>query len=255
MNSRHTFLVLYWNIWVNLQDGSRGNGELIASRLGDIIAQNSPDIVGLNEVFMSPQNTSPIVSLLEKVGYFVHFTDFGYLSKQRVMGSVFASKNKIENITEHKLGKSILSRRPGFNRFEPRLIEASVTLRNKRVTFIVAHLLALMPADLKVHLRQRKEFIKLLADIDNKNMIVGGDFNEYKYLSSILGIPHGFRRKTGTFLSPTWRLNGKSRNIMFANFDNLLWRGHSDIELTDFKVLKMYPSDHAPMLGTFTIND
>ncbi len=249
------FTVLFWNLWFEMQDGSRGDGKVLKQRLEKIIEDYSPDLFGLNEVFANLNtDESPILELLEKSGYNVHFCEFGQTAHGWSVGSALATKRKLKRVAEHHFGPNTHSRRKLFKDHQSMLLEGRVDVGGTEITILVNHLCALNPVDFGTHLRQRKGLRKTINSIKAKNLIIGGDYNETKYLASWPRTPKNFKRHTGKLFAPTWRLNGKKRYLLFANLDNLLYKTDGNLVLQSFSLLDRWPSDHSPLLAKFEIN-
>ncbi len=237
-----------------MQDDSRGDGTKICKKLEQLITEYNPDVFGLNEVIINRQTkTSPLLELLKKSGYHIHFASFGAISAGVEIGSVFASRKKVQRISEHPLGNDTYWLKRDWHDFRLQLVEANIDVGGTPISVFVNHFVVLRPGNWRRHLRQREKYHRLIKSVHERNVIIGGDFNEFKWLLSGLDRLTGFQRKTGTFLNPTWRWNGQKRLIVRANYDNIFYKTSSRLNLKHFRVLDMHPSDHAPLLAVFSV--
>ncbi|HSX32329.1 MAG TPA: hypothetical protein VLF43_03640 [Candidatus Saccharimonadales bacterium] len=83
--------------------------------------------------------------------------------------------------------------------------------------------------------------------------IIGGDFNQFKFMPRMWGAKSIYHRATGTLFNPTWRLIGKIPLVQ-ANYDNIFWTKCDTLQLEEFKVLGRHPSDHAPLIARFALS-
>jgi endonuclease/exonuclease/phosphatase (EEP) superfamily protein YafD len=84
-----------------------------------------------------------------------------------------------------------------------------------------------------------------------KATIIGGDFNQFKFMPRLWKSRQHYHRATGSLLNPTWRLMGKLP--IQANYDNIFWTKCGVLNLEEFKVLDRNPSDHAPLIARFSV--
>ncbi len=249
-----TLTIIFWNTWFHVQNGQRDNGQQLLRRLGYLIQEHEPDVLGLNEVLVSRHDgSSPVIDYLKSNGYFCHFAVISSIDADWLVGNLFASKNKPVSITEHVLGIDTQARRRGYDNCDVKAIQGTIRIGDASITILVNYLCSLLPADWGTHIAHRRNYEKLVGSIKNKNLIVGGDFNETKYMLPWLRLPRHLQRKTGTLFNPTWRLNGQKKYLAFANYDNMLYRKDGQLKLHTFKVLNRQPSDHAPLLAVFEV--
>lgn len=246
--------VIFWNAWYHIQDGSRGDGTEVCARIHELIGQYSPDCFGLNEVAVNrTTGYSPIIELLRSQGYAVHFSPFSPVSDQWAVGSVFASRRQPKHVIEHRLGRDTQAERRGYADCTVKAIEAHLEVKGQPVIILVNYLSSLAPLDWRTHITHRKSYDLLLGRLRHDNLIIGGDFNETKYMISWLRTKKGLTRKTGSLFNPTWRWNGERKRIAFANYDHLLYASKGGLRLENFAVMNRWPSDHSPLLGVFSI--
>ena len=112
---------------------------------------------------------------------------------------------------------------------------------------------SISPLDWAAHRKHRRSYEQMVSGLWDQNSIIGGDFNEPKYLLPWLRVPHYLEHRTGSLCNPTWRWNGSARMLASANYGHLLWTNDGDLTLREFKVLPRQPSDHAPLLGIFEV--
>jgi endonuclease/exonuclease/phosphatase (EEP) superfamily protein YafD len=248
------YTIIYWNTWFEMQDGSRGDGTSINQRLGKLIVEYSPDAFGLNEVFANTKTgESPLLEFLKKAGYNTHFCEFGQTANGWSVGSALATRQKLKRVVNHQYGPNTQSRRRLFKNHASRLIEGRVDIGGTEITILVNHFCALNPVDFRTHIRQRRGYRQIITNINSKNLIIGGDYNETKYMLSWPRTPKSLERKTGNLRQPTWRFNGKRRYLVMANLDNIFYLTTGRLNLQGFQVLDRWPSDHSPLLARFEI--
>lgn len=247
---------MYWNIWLELQNGKRDNGDRLNHRFNELISSHNPDFFGLNELVVNTKTGRSVVKeLLEDNGYTVHFVPFSNISPNLVVGSALAYKNKPRTIMNFVLGPDTQALRRGFPEQSVSLIHGDFMVDGIPVTIIVNYLGNLIPLDWGTHIIHRRNFNQYLAQLSSKNIIIGGDFNEPKYLWTWRKLPKRFSRHTGSFFNPTWKLLGKGSAPLQANYDYLLHTHSGRLVLKRFEVLDRHPSDHSPLLAIFSLKD
>lgn len=252
---KNQLTVIFWNVWAWSQDGRRGDGSQLRNAIDELIKKYDPDIFGFNEILVD-MNTgkSPVLDHMKTKGYFVHHSPFSPMTKPWMTGNAYVSKRKPTHITDHILGKDYQAERfRGHKDCYVKAIEAHTKVAGQDIAIIVPYLQALMPRDWGVHIKHRRAYEKVMADVPHQNLIIGGDFNETKYMLPWLRLPKHLGRRTGTFRKPTWRWDGQRRKVARANYDHLVWNKDSNLRLKHFEVLPSYPSDHTPLLGVFEV--
>lgn len=245
---------IFWNVWFNMQNGRYDNGELLRLRLKKLIDTYDPDAFGLNEVLVDRHTgLSRLKKFLEHRGYNCYFAEISPTDDKWLVGSLLATKDKPLKISKHPLGPDTQAARRGFKGCTVKALEADLQYGDFRVTLLLVYMSSLLPADWGTHILHRKKFDSLLKSINNNNLIIGGDFNETKYMLPWLMLPKHLKRRTGTWLNPTWRLQAKKRYLGFANYDNIIYCDEANLKLKEFRVLDRAPSDHAPLLAIFKI--
>ncbi len=251
------FTIIYWNTWFDMQDGRRGNGSLVCDRLQKLIDTYQPDALGLNEVYcQGDYKDASAVKCLEANDYHVYFAPVVSATTSNgefLTGNVFASKQKPASITDCAFGQNAKSRISWYTDYTPNIIEAKLEINGQLITVLTTHLGVMVPADIITHIKHRRSYNRLIDSYDTKNLIIGGDFNELKYMPPWLHLPSHLKRKTGNLWHQTWLLNARQSSILRGNMDNLIYSTAGNLKLTDFKVLKRYPSDHTPLLGQFRV--
>lgn len=246
--------IVFWNVWFYTQNGRRDNGHKLTERLEALITEYKPAVFGLNEVLVRrSDNYSQVIDFLAGHGYSCHFAPISPTDDEWLVGNLLASKLKPQSITDHVLGPDTQAMRRGFPDCTVKAIKAEFVINKTAITVVVNYLCSLLPVDWGTHLVHRKHYEQLLASFNTKNLVVGGDFNETKYMLPWLKLPSHLKRKTGTALNPTWRLNGQKRYLAFANYDHVLYSHRGNLRLQTFQVLDRQPSDHAPMLAVFEV--
>lgn len=252
---QNVFTTIFWNTWFDLQDGTRDSGTLVNERLQELIDTYSPDVFGLNEVyFKSKQDKSPIVELLKKNGYHTHCAIQTVGDKDQVIANLFASKQAPLEIKDRAFGQNAKSHISWYKEYTPRIVEARMQFGAEEITVVVVHLCVMVPSDIITHIRHRASYNRLVKTYTTKNLIIGGDFNELKYMPPWLHLPANFKRVTGGLLNQTWLLNGKQSSLLRENMDNIVYSTAGSLRLTRFEVLDRFPSDHTPLLAQFRIS-
>jgi endonuclease/exonuclease/phosphatase family metal-dependent hydrolase len=247
------FTVIYWNTWFEIQNDKRDDGDLVCMRLEQLIDEYSPDVICLNEVYERSNSQCSIARCLLSKKYKIHYTPLITTRNNDHIGNLMAAKQKPDKISDHAFGGDIKSRIKMYKDYNPQFTKAEVRFKGININIVLTHLGVLVPADWRMHIKHRRNFDNQIRKLNQKNLIIGGDFNETKYMLPWFRTPKNLKRKTGSILNPTWRVNGKSR-VIFANFDNVLYSTDGDLKLREFRVLPKQPSDHAPLLAQFSIN-
>jgi endonuclease/exonuclease/phosphatase (EEP) superfamily protein YafD len=250
------FRVVFWNVWMDGQLHAAGLRAL-RDRLGQLIDRYDPDAFGLNEVIMDrTTGLSPVLQYLESRGYHTHFTVHSPDSHNTFMGVALASRRRPHQIVEPVLGPDTSAAKRGLPGHEVRAIIADLPVGGVGATVkvVVNYWAHLVPYNWRTHQLHARSFHQAVTNLgDATPVIIGGDFNELKHMPAIRQLTQTFNRATGTLLQPTWRWNGQRRWLAQANYDHLLWSRQAGVELKDFQVLPIAPSDHAPLLGRFLI--
>lgn len=253
MSNSTQLTILFWNVWMETQFTATARIKLF-EYLDKTLTAHNPTVIGINEVIYDETlERSFLLEYFESKGYHTHFTPFSPITKRYTIGSGFMSKTAPSVLNEHVLGPDLPAQRRGFTGCEVKAIEATLPVGKTDITIMVGYLAHLVPLNWHVHQQHYRRLHKLLSDERfNKNFILVGDLNEPKYHPNIMRLSKRFKRKTGTFFSPTWRLHGKRQLLARANYDNVLW-SETGLELQDFQILKGHPSDHAPLMAAFKV--
>ncbi len=249
---------MFWNIWLNNQiNGAEGSTRLFneLERLANIF---KPDFIGLNEVLQSSHANTPFISdfLNTKCGYtYSHFAPASPFTDNWTIGSALYSRVAFDNVKNVSISKDAPAEKRGYEGFEIKSIAASVIISGTRkLNIIVTHPVHLRKHTLSDHYEGTSNLEKLIRSEEfSKNTILGGDFNEPKFM------PNAFKNKvsntmnfrTGSMRTPTWHHNAHSFTPLRANLDQLYWTKNSDFKLKEFKILKTNVSDHRPIFATF----
>lgn len=249
------FSVIFWNVWHDNQlEPLRFNQ--LRSRLQELIDTYQPNVLGLNEVLVGREDgTSKLIDFLNESGYKTQHAPFGPRNEHYFSGSVLASRNAITDLTIHELGEDNYAARLGHKGHTFKLITASIAVPGGGTIRIgVNHLAHLVPYNWPSHMRHHRTLRTITSKPElQSTTILGGDFNQFKFMPRLSGISDVFHRATGSFFNPTWRLWGKPGMLIRANYDNIMWSKRGRLRLREFKVLPRYPSDHAPLFGKFTV--
>jgi endonuclease/exonuclease/phosphatase family metal-dependent hydrolase len=247
---------LFWNVW-NINQWFPKRHKLVPERLDAIIKEYNPDVIGLNEVSAEKNSEDGmLIQHLRDAGYHVHYAPFGPEQWGDLSsGSVLASRRPVADVRAVPLGPNLVAaiyRREKHHTVKALCGRVPVD-GGGHVNIIVSHLAHLVPYNWGVHITHNRALRKLLEEDGLKSRtIMGGDFNEFKFMSDLWHKKAGLHRATGTFLNPTWKVSGKYR-ILQANYDNIYWTRCGDLELQEFKVLKNWPSDHSPLVARFIV--
>ena len=245
--------MVFWNTWLKNQDGTHPQDGRLQKRLDQLVQEYRPDIFGLNEVLVDAANgASPVLDHLAGLGYRIHFAPFSPHRGKWLIGSAFVSRVPGATATNRALGEDGYARRQGYPGHTVQMITADVPFADTRLTVVVNYLTALYPQDLRTHARQSREYARVVADIEHKNLVIGGDFNDFKYRLPWPHHPDRVRMHTGSLRHPTWLWNGQPWRLVRANYDHIIHRTDGDIQLERFEVLERSPSDHTPLLVTFS---
>lgn len=252
-----TVTVIYWNIWFKSQtDPARFR--VLKKRFDELIEEHDPDAFGLNEVLISRKNgKSQLLTYLEKMGFHATFTGFSPINPKHITGSALVTKKKPKKVDIAEIGPdNVAKTKRGLDGHTIKTITASYPIDGvKDLSIAVVYLAHIVPYNWLTHLIHLKNFRKMLSEEHlRSNSIVGGDFNEFKYMFKFWHGRHNHHRKTGSYLNPTWTWHGLSASPLRANYDNILWSKKSPLSLRKFKVLDRKPSDHAPIIGVFDID-
>lgn len=247
------FSAIFWNVWVESQLHADKLQKLCA-RFDDMIAKHKPDVFGLNEVLShGGHDLPPLLKHLESKGYHTFFAPFSPESNGHFSGSAFASRIKPQQITVHDLGPDEYGARRGHPGNTIKLIHADLTHTGQPVNIVVNYLAHLMPYNWAAHMRHHRAFRGVMRSPEfQASTIIGGDFNQFKFMSRLWGAKSIYERATGSLLHPTWKLLGKIP-IIQANYDNIFWTKCGKVMLQEFRVLERNPSDHAPLFASFIV--
>lgn len=253
MMRSHRLTAVFWNTWFDAQDGTHGDGTETLRRLADLITEHQPDVIGLNEVLASRDgHISETALLLERQGYDVHFSPVYEHSDHSITGNIFAAKVPVASVTHHHLERAI-GREPRHQKYQQsHLIEAQIIVGDTPVTVFVAHLASIWPRQWATHRRQRRAYQTITRQASHADILIGGDFNETKYMLPWLKRSR-YRVLTGGLRNPTWRWRGKRHLLLHGNLDRVLYTKDGHLRLRQFHVLDRAPSDHAPLLAEFSI--
>jgi endonuclease/exonuclease/phosphatase family metal-dependent hydrolase len=247
------FTALYWNVWVESQLTARRLA-LLTNRFDAIVKAHRPDAFGLNEVIVNSNGESPLLKHLEAKGYHTFFAPFSPEKNGHISGSALVSRMPPSDIEFHELGPDKYGAVRGFPGHTIKLIRARVPHGKHQVNIVVNYLAHLVPWNWMAHAAHHKAFrtVMRLPDLQSAT-IIGGDFNQFKFMPRMWGAKSLYHRATGTILHPTWKLIGKIP-IIQANYDNIFWTKCGQIELDEFKMLERWPSDHTPLVARFTLH-
>jgi hypothetical protein len=248
------FSALFWNVWVESQL-TKPKLKILKDRFDRIIDDHAPDAFGLNEVLADANGDSPLLKHLESRGYHTFFAPFSPENSGQFSGSALVSRAKPTHVAHHDLGPDKYGAIRGFPGHTVKLIQARLPHGDQQVNFVVNYLAHLVPWNWPAHLLHHKTFLKLMRAEDlQKTTIIGGDFNQLKFMPRMWGAKSLYHRATGTILQPTWKLLGKIPVIQ-ANYDNIFWTKCGTLNLEEFKILSRHPSDHTPLAARFMLND
>lgn len=243
---------LFWNVWVESQQAPE-RLQLLKNRFDHIIANHKPDVFGLNEVMADKDGNSPLLNYLEKQGYHVFFAPFSPENNGQYSGSALASREKPTKILHHDLGPDKYGAIRGFPGHTIKLIQANLPHGKHNVNIVVNYLAHLVPWNWPAHIGHHRSFRRLMRAPElQTGTIIGGDFNQFKFMPHMWGAKSLYHRATGTLLRPTWKLAGKIP-IIQANYDNIFWTKCGKVELQEFEILDRHPSDHTPLVAKFIV--
>ena len=225
------------------------------ARLDNIIAEHSPDVFGLNEVMADANGTSKLLKHLEKQGYRTFFAPFSPERNGHFSGSALVTRAEPSTIDYHDLGPDKYGAIRGFPGHTIKLIQAKLPHGNRHVNVVVNYLAHLVPWNIAAHLTHHRAFRKLMSAPElQATTIIGGDFNQFKFMPRMWGAKSLYHRATGTLLHPTWKLAAGKIPFIQANYDNIFWTKCGTLQLEEFKILDRHPSDHTPLIARFTVD-
>ena len=247
------FSALFWNVWVESQLAP-ARLKLLQDRFDKIIDEYHPDAIGLNEVMADPAGNSPILKHLEAKGYSTFFAPFSPENNGHFCGSALASRVKPARILHHDLGPDKYGAIRGFPGHTIKLIQAKLPHGDRHVNIVVNYLAHLVPWNWYAHIGHQRSFKRLMRAPElQATTIIGGDFNQFKFMPRMWGAKSLYHRATGTFFHPTWKLLGGKIPIIQGNYDNIFWTKCGTLQLQEFQVLNRHPSDHTPLIARFTV--
>lgn len=254
MRVQKPFKAIFWNVWTESQVSAARLNQLCA-RFDEIIAEHNPDAFGLNEVLAdTAEGKSALLKHLETKGYKTFFAPFSPEKNGQLGGSAFASRVEPDAIAYHELGPDKYGAIRGFPGNTVKLIHARLPHGKHHVNIVVNYLAHLVPWNWVAHVTHHKAFRSFTRRPElQKSTIIGGDFNQFKFMPRMWGAKSLYHRATGTLLHPTWKLLGGKIPIIQANYDNVFWTKCGTIELQKFQILDRTPSDHTPLMASFTI--
>lgn len=247
------FTALFWNVWVESQFAEH-KLQLLRARLDNIVAAHQPDAFGLNEVLADKDGHSPLLKHLEAQGYRTFFAPFSPERNGLYSGSALVSRVTPTSITYHELGPDKYAAIRGFPGHTVKLIQARLPHGKQHVNMVVNYLAHLVPWNWPTHLKHHKAFRAIIRAAElQQRTIIGGDFNQLKFMPRMWGAKSLYHRATGNLFHPTWKLIGKIPVIQ-ANYDNIFWTKCGTLNLQEFKILDRNPSDHTPLVAKFNVD-
>jgi endonuclease/exonuclease/phosphatase family metal-dependent hydrolase len=246
------FTALFWNVWVESQNTS-ARLQALKHRFDHIITTYKPDVFGLNEVLMDNNGKSSLLAHLEEQGYHTTFAPFSPENNGNFSGSALVSRLQPLQIVFHELGPDRYGAIRGFPGHTVKLIQASLPHGKRQVNLVVNYLAHLVPWNWSAHVGHHRAFKKIISLPElQMTTIIGGDFNQLKFMPRLWGAKSLYNRATGSLFNPTWKLVGKIP-IIQANYDNIFWTKCGTLTLEEFKMLDRHPSDHTPLIARFTV--
>lgn len=246
------FSALFWNVWVDSQL-DRAKHDHLNARFDDIITKYRPNAIGLNEVVTDKSGKAPLLLKLEKMGYRTFFAPFSPERNGHFSGSAFASLEEPTDIEYQELGPDKFGERRGHPGHTVKLIKAKLPHYGRSINVVVNYLAHLVPYNWTTHIKHHNTFRRLMRAPElAKATIIGGDFNQFKFIPHLWRSRQHYHRATGSLLNPTWKWRGKVSGIQ-ANYDNIFWTKCNTLNLQEFKVLERHPSDHTPLIARFNV--
>lgn len=248
------FSTLFWNVWVESQL-SAARLKLLQNRFDQIIETHQPDVFGLNEVMADKEGSSPLLKHLEAQGYHTFFAPFSPENNGHFSGSALVSRTMPDAVTKHDLGPDKYGAIRGFPGHTIKLIHARLPHGQQSVNVVVNYLAHLVPWNWPAHIVHHKSFRRIMREPEfQATTIIGGDFNQFKFMARMWGAKSLYHRATGSFFHPTWKLMGGKIPFLQANYDNIFWTKCGNLHLEEFKILDRNPSDHTPLIARFTVD-
>lgn len=223
-----------WNIW----------GGKHLDRVVDLIKQENPDVIGLQEVkVIDGENHAEIIA--EKLGYHNIYCQSFTTDRHTppyTLGNAILSKQPILNPHCHFL--SSIDQYEGSAKTEPRtLVEAEIPFEDNLLTFFTTHM-AYSDNFTESEMRDY-QLEKLLKVIENKTCILMGDFNSLPNSRTVNQIEKQLvntdREKTEiSYIDqklpdhPEYRID-----YIFAD---------KKIRTANFRIIETQASDHRPLV-------
>lgn len=237
--------VLSWNIWGGYFVDLKGVIRLIK--------EESPDIIGLQEVKSNGENQAEQVA--GELG--MNLYDFRVFTTDRhepsfSLGNSLLSKYKFE-----KTESIFLSDMSDYQKnweTEPRgLVTARINLGGKKLTVSNIHLA--YSKDFAPSEMRTKQVKNLMSNVDLIQSILIGDFNSLSDSLEIKLIQSKFKNSDPNLNKKTWSVRNKEDPDQKLHpkyrIDHIFVS--PDIKVSDFRVLKDYSSDHFPITAILEI--
>jgi len=239
LSPKKTLRVMTFNIHV----GVGVDKKLDLQRIADVIIQERPDLVGLQEVDRGVRRTEGIDEIAElarmtRMDYaFGHNLDY----QEGQYGIAILSKSLIQKIDHRKYENRREAERRGMLRVE-------VDIGGRKIDFATTHLDYQRDDD---RLFETEQLLRYLADVKNP-LIVVGDFNDepaggaYKLmLTSFVDSWVGTRAKEDGFSYPA---DNPAKRI-----DYIFYRSSDGVRAKKAWVVRTPASDHRPVMAELEI--
>jgi endonuclease/exonuclease/phosphatase family metal-dependent hydrolase len=227
----------------NIHTGVGVDKKLDLQRIADVIIQESPDLVGLQEVDRGVRRTEGIDEIAELAKMTRMDYAFGYnLDYQEGQyGIAILSKSLIQKIDHRKYQNRREAERRGMLRVE-------VDIGGRMIDFVTTHLDYQHDDD---RLFETEQLLKFLADVKNP-LIVVGDFNDepdgsaYKLMATkFVDSWIGSRAKGDGF--------SYSADKATKRIDYIFYRTSDDVRARKVWVVRTPASDHLPVMAELEI--
>ena len=254
---------IWWNVWYDARD-RQGGAHAIAKRITELIKTHNPDWICLQEAFSYQKYAAmgDLDILIKKAtgwnGYFVADREYLYRSSNShnkfhfKQGMAIYSKWPITRSSAHILGTIPRSIKKGSSR--EHIIEVDLRTSQGMVTVANTHWTKMSIRFIGYRKEQMRNFKRHISNRAPEHpYIVGGDFNTLEFHPTIRQLSGLLDLRTSPGKQPTWRHFGKQHSLFFSNIDYVGVFRDGKVTLHDIQQLDRPPSDHTPMLASFSI--
>jgi endonuclease/exonuclease/phosphatase family metal-dependent hydrolase len=257
---------IWWNVWHDARDDPRG-AHKIAQKILNMIKEHNLDWICLQEAYRYDKwgKDGDVVRMVQKAtgwkGVFAAGNTYHYDNSQVSPGNNYTegvltiSKWPIAQHQTVSLGPSIFGERIGMGG-ERTLLETQLDTPNGRVTVGNAHWTRIRHDHRKYRKGEMKAFRAHIESLpEGASYIVGGDFNTLPLHPVIRRLGKSLDLRTGPKRHTTWVHKGKHGRLIRCNLDYVGSLLTGPLEFINLMLLDRNPSDHAPLLASFRLDE